>query len=332
MKQYLELLQKCYDGTVKTDRTGVGTTSIFGPQMRFNLAEGFPLVTTKKIHWKSVVAELLWLLSGSTNIKPLVDQGVNIWSDWPLAAYNKLHPRNFTMAEFTARIKEDKVFAKHWGELGPVYGKQWRAWGAKEGVEHSGTDQIAQMIALLKGDPDSRRMVVSAWNVHDLPAMALSPCHCLFQFYTEPLTPEERIKTVGSDFLTTQLTGHPDKAVISYLDTLNAPRYRLSCQLYQRSADIFLGVPFNIASYALLTQMVAQVVNMVPGGFIWTGGDTHLYASHRTQAEEQLKRTPKELPKVYLNADIKDLFAFTPDDIKLEGYSPDASIKAPVAV
>jgi len=264
MHQYHTLLQHILDhGTQKTDRTGTGTLSVFGYQMRFNLQEGFPLVTTKKVHLKSILHELLWFLQGDTNIAYLKEHGVKIWDEWADAN----------------------------GELGPVYGKQWRSWAAPNGET---IDQISEVVRLLREQPDSRRILVSAWNVADLPDMKLQPCHALFQFYVAD--------------------------------------GKLSCQLYQRSADVFLGVPFNIASYALLTLMLAQVVGLQPGDFIWTGGDTHLYSNHLEQAREQLTRTPRTLPQMRLNPEVTDIFGFQYDDFKLENYDPWPAIKAPVAV
>ncbi len=264
MRQYQALLRQILDtGTVKTDRTGTGTVSIFGPQMRFNLAEGFPLVTTKKVHLKSIIHELLWFLKGDTNIAYLREHGVKIWDEWADAN----------------------------GDLGPVYGHQWRSWPDGHGGH---IDQISQIIQQLRTQPDSRRILVSAWNVAELPEMNLQPCHALFQFYVAD--------------------------------------GKLSCQLYQRSADVFLGVPFNIASYALLTLMVAQVVGLAPGEFIWTGGDTHLYSNHLEQARLQLEREPHALPQMRINPNVKDIFAFQFEDFKLENYEPWPPIKAPVAV
>jgi thymidylate synthase len=258
------------NGLVKSDRTGTGTQSCFGYQMRFDLQEGFPLVTTKKLHVKSIIYELLWFLKGGTNVGYLQEHGVRIWDEW----------------------------ANENGELGPVYGKQWRNW---EGPNGKHFDQITDLIAQLKTNPDSRRMIISAWNVADLPDMALMPCHVLFQFYSAP----------------------PEKA---------GGRPRLSCQLYQRSADVFLGVPFNIASYALLTLMIAQVTNMDPGEFIHSFGDVHLYNNHREQAALQLSRTPNPLPRMSLNCDVKDIFDFRYEDFILENYQAHPSIKAQVAV
>jgi thymidylate synthase len=264
MQQYLDLLQHILDtGTSKTDRTGTGTTSCFGYQMRLDLAKGFPLVTTKKLHLKSIIYELLWFLRGDTNIRFLKAHGVSIWDEWADAN----------------------------GELGPVYGKQWRSW---EGADGSTTDQIAQVVDQIRKTPDSRRLIVSAWNVADLPRMALMPCHVLFQFYV-----------AGG---------------------------KLSCQLYQRSADVFLGVPFNIASYALLTMMVAQVCDLVPGEFVHTFGDVHLYNNHVEQAKLQLSRQPYPLPVMKLNPAVKDIFSFDLMDFTLENYQSHSAIKAPVAV
>ena len=269
MKQYLAILNRILtEGTQKGDRTGTGTISIFGTQSRYNLADGFPLLTTKKLHLKSIIYELLWFLQGDTNVKYLQEHGVRIWNEW----------------------------ADENGELGPVYGHQWRSWPDYAG----GTiDQIQYVVDQLKNNPDSRRMIVSAWNVAEVNKMALPPCHTIFQFYTAPL---------------------PDG------------RRRLSLQLYQRSADTFLGVPFNIASYALLLQMMAQVCDMVPGDFIHTTGDTHLYLNHLEQAKLQLTREPRPLPTMKINPDVKSIFDFQFEDFELEGYDPWPHIKAEVSV
>ena len=264
MKSYLGLMRHVLEhGTQKSDRTGTGTLSVFGAQLRFDLSEGFPLLTTKKLHLKSIVHELLWFLKGDTNIRYLSDNGVTIWDEWADAS----------------------------GDLGPVYGYQWRSWPAPDGRH---IDQVTNVLAQLRTNPDSRRLIVSAWNVADLDRMALMPCHAFFQFYVA--------------------------------------QGRLSCQMYQRSADVFLGVPFNIASYALLTMMVAQVCDLQPGEFVHTFGDAHLYSNHLDQAREQLTRTPRPLPRLHLNPGVRDLFAFTFGDFTLEGYDPHPAIKAPIAV
>ena len=264
MRQYLDLLQRVLDeGATRGDRTGTGTRSVFGHQMRFDLAAGFPLLTTKKLHVKSIVHELLWFISGDTNIAYLNENGVRIWDDW----------------------------ADGNGDLGPVYGKQWRSWAAPDG---RAIDQLAQVVAAIGSNPDSRRLIVTAWNPADVDDQALPPCHCLFQFYV-----------AGG---------------------------RLSCQLYQRSADIFLGVPFNIASYALLTQMVAQVSGLAAGDFVHTLGDAHLYLNHLEQARLQLTRSPRPLPQIAINREIPSLFDFVYDDFSLSGYKPHPHIKAEIAV
>ena len=264
MQTYHDLLQRILDeGTRKTDRTGVGTLSVFGHQMRFDLSEGFPMVTTKKLHLKSIVHELLWFLAGDTNIAYLKENGVRIWDEW----------------------------ADETGDLGPVYGRQWRSWAAPDGRT---IDQMSEVVEAIRTTPDSRRLVVSAWNPADLPDMALAPCHCLFQFHVAD--------------------------------------GKLSCQLYQRSADAFLGVPFNIASYALLTMMVAQVTRLRPGDFVHSFGDAHLYLNHLDQAREQLSRKPRALPRMLINPAVTDLFGFVYEDFALEGYDPHPHIAAEVAV
>ncbi len=305
MRQYLELLKDIKtNGVKKSDRTGVGTVSVFGRQLRFNLEDGFPAVTTKRLFMRGIIHELLWFLQGSTNIKYLVDNDVHIWDDWPYKAYllkqSKRVPPikgpewNTGIKEFTERIKKDADFAKWHGELGPVYGYQWRNWPTPDGRR---IDQINNVIETIKKNPDSRRMIVSAWNVADIDEMAISglpPCHLLFQFYVA--------------------------------------NGKLSCQMYQRSADTFLGVPFNIASYSLLTMMIAQVTGLKAGDFVHTFGDTHLYTNHLKQADLQLARKPKPLPKMVINPQIKNLFDFKYEDFDLQNYSPDDPISAPIAV
>lgn len=264
MKQYLDLMQHILDnGVSKEDRTGTGTLSVFGYQMRFDLQQGFPLVTTKKVHLRSIIHELLWFLKGDTNIAYLKQNGVSIWDEW----------------------------ADENGNLGPVYGSQWRSWPTPDGRH---IDQITKVVDQLKNNPDSRRIIVSAWNVAEIDNMKLPPCHAFYQFYVAD--------------------------------------GKLSCQLYQRSADVFLGVPFNIASYALLVLMMAQVTGLQPGEFIWTGGDTHLYVNHLEQAQTQLSRAPRELPRMQLNPEVKDIFEFAFEDFELQAYAPHPAIKAPVAV
>jgi thymidylate synthase len=293
MQQYLDLLQHILDkGVFKSDRTGTGTYSCFGYQMRFDLAQGFPLVTTKKVFTKAIIYELLWFLRGESNIRYLCQHGVRIWDDWPYATYVKSSDyQGESIKEFAARIATDESFAAAWGELGPVYGVQWRAWAAERG--HT-IDQITQLIADIKSNPDSRRLIVSAWNVPYIHEMALPPCHTMFQFYV-----------------------------------VNG---KLSCQLYQRSADVFLGVPFNIASYALLTMMIAQVCALELGEFIHTFGDVHLYANHIDQVKLQLTRSPRPLPQMKINQSVKGIFDFDYGHFELIGYDPYPSIAGDVAV
>ena len=298
-QQYLNLLADIMEnGVYKDDRTGTGTYSVFGRQMRFDLSEGFPLLTTKKVYLRSIIHELLWFLKGESNIKYLVDQDVHIWDDWPYRFYKQNQENQkkdiLNQKEFIQKIKEDSDFAKKWGNLGPVYGVQWRHWESVDGGE---VDQIQNLIDQIKKNPDSRRLIVSAWNASDIEEMAkagLPPCHTLFQFYV-----------------------------------VNG---KLSCQLYQRSADMFLGVPFNIASYSLLTMMVAQVTNLQLGDFVHTFGDAHIYKNHIDQVKEQLSRETKSLPTIKINPNVKDIFNFTFEDFTLEGYNPHPAIKAPVAV
>ena len=301
MKAYLDLLQDVYDnGIGKDDRTGTGTRSVFGRQIRCDLSKGFPLLTTKKVFLRGIIHELLWFVRGDTNIKYLVDNNVGIWNDWPFQNYlnkngladlakhsDEWHQR---LDEFINTIRIDADFADKWGELGPVYGKQWR--------DFSGIDQLAWVVNEIKTNPSSRRLIVSAWNPAEIEEMSkagLPPCHTLFQFYVS----------------------HDNK---------------LSCQLYQRSADLFLGVPFNIASYALLTMMIAQVCNLELGDFVHAFGDVHIYNNHQQQVIEQLSRQPSKLPSLKINATVNDLFDFTFDDFELQDYTPQSAIKAPVAV
>lgn len=298
MKQYLDLLTKIMeDGVDKGDRTGVGTRSVFGAQARFDLSEGFPLLTTKKVFLKGIIHELVWFVRGDTNIKYLVDNGVRIWNEWPYQKYleaNNLadkYPKytpewEAKMKEFVENIKNDDEFAKQWGDLGPVYGKQWRNFG--------GVDQLMDVINRLKTNPNDRRMIVSAWNPPEIPNMALPPCHLLYQFYVAD--------------------------------------GKLSLQMYQRSCDTFLGVPFNIASYSLLLMMVAQVTGLKPGTFVHVYGDLHLYSNHFEQVKEQLSREPRKLPTMKINPNVKNIDDFVFEDFTLEGYDPHPTIKAPIAV
>jgi thymidylate synthase len=304
---YLDLIERIKrEGAKKTDRTGTGTLSLLGHQMRFDLSKGFPLLTTKKLPIKAIIHELLWFLRGDTNLKYLADNNVHIWDEWPYKAYliknNISVPKTGSdewstgIKEFVEKIKTDESFAKEYGNLGPIYGYQWRNWPAPNG-EH--IDQLKNVIEQIKKSPDSRRLIVSAWNVADIDEMAkagLPPCHCLFQFYVA--------------------------------------EGKLSCQLYQRSCDTFLGVPFNIASYALLTMIIAQVTDLTPGEFVWTGGDTHLYLNHLEQADLQLSRTNdiRPMPTMKINTEKKNIEDFTIEDFELVGYNPHDAIKAPIAV
>lgn len=304
---YLRLLRKILDeGVEKSDRTGVGTKSIFGYQMRFDLSKGFPLLTTKKVPLKSIIHELIWFVRGDTNLKYLADNNVHIWDEWPYKAYlvknnSPVPPTgsdewNSGIKEFIEKIKTDELFAKEYGNLGPIYGYQWRNWPAPNGKH---VDQLTEVIEQIKKSPNSRRMIVSAWNVADIEEMAkagLPPCHCFFQFYVA--------------------------------------QGKLSCQLYQRSCDTFLGVPFNIASYALLTMMIAQVTGLEPGEFVWTGGDVHLYLNHIEQAKLQLSRINdiREMPELKINPAVKNIFDFKFEDFELIGYKPHEAIKAQIAV
>ena len=288
MKQYLDMCRFVLEnGKLKTDRTGTGTISYFGYQARYDLEEGFPLLTTKKVHLKSIIHELLWFISGDTNIKYLVDNDVRIWNEWPYEAYKKSDEyQGEDLKEFAARIKEDTEFAKKWGNLGPVYGKQWRDFG--------GVDQLENLVNDLKNNPDSRRLIISAWNPPLIPQMALPPCHAFMQFYVND--------------------------------------GELSCQLYQRSADIFLGVPFNIASYSLFTMMLAQVCGLKAKWFVHTLGDAHIYTNHIEQVNLQLSRDTRKLPVMKINPEIKSIYDFKYEDFELEGYDPHPLIKGVVAV
>lgn len=288
MKQYIDLCNYILNnGVKKDDRTGTGTISVFGYQMRFNLGEGFPLLTTKKVHLKSIIHELLWFISGSTNIKYLVDNDVRIWNDWPYDLYKKSPDfQGETIEEFAAKIKESDEFAKKYGNLGPVYGKQWR--------DFNGVDQLSNLIEQIKTNPNSRRLIISAWNPAEVDKMALPPCHSFMQFYVA--------------------------------------EGKLSCQLYQRSADVFLGVPFNIASYALFTMMIAQVCGLEPGDFVHTLGDAHIYLNHLDQVNKQIKRSLRQLPKMVINPNVKSIFDFKYEDFTLLNYNPHSGIKGKVAV
>ncbi|MCI7157035.1 MAG: thymidylate synthase [Solobacterium sp.] len=290
MQQYLDLCRHVLEhGEKREDRTGTGTISTFGYQMRFDLTKGFPLLTTKKVFYRGIFEELLWFLSGNTNIKPLVDKKVGIWNEWPYDKYSKSPDfKGETLEEFIGKIRDDQEFADKYGDLGPVYGKQWR--------DFNGVDQITQLIEGIKNNPFSRRHLVVAYNPSEVKDMALPPCHSLFQFY------------------------------------VSADGKKLSCQLYQRSGDVFLGVPFNIASYSLLLAMVAQVCDLEPYEFIHTFGDVHIYLNHLDQINEQLSRTPRPLPKLVLNKDVKNIFGFKYEDIKIEDYDPYPAIKGAVSV
>lgn len=292
MKQYLELCQKVMnEGKQKLDRTNTGTVSLFGAQMRFDLSEGFPLLTTKRVHLKSIIHELLWFVKGETNIRPLVLNDVRIWNEWPYEHYTKSPDyQGESMEEFIEKIKTDEEFALKYGDLGPVYGKQWRAFGIGE----YRVDQLKNVIDQIRTNPSSRRLIVCAWNPLEIDKMMLPPCHSFFQFYVN--------------------------------------NNKLSCMLYQRSADLFLGVPFNIASYALLTMMVAKVCNLELGDFVHTIGDAHIYSNHFEQVNKQLSREPRQLPKMYIDRETDNIEDFVYEDFRLEGYDPYKGIKAKVAV
>lgn len=388
MKQYHDLLVHILSrGVHKTDRTGTGTKSVFGWQSRYNLNEGFPLVTTKKLHLRSIIHELLWFLKGDTNATYLQKNGVRIWDEWaaPEDVSTQVSMNGREMSDLlwdhtgirlgpfdpTLQDRMDEhglrktktVYTKRKGDLGPVYGKQWRSWEGANGQTH---DQIKNVIERLKTNPDCRRLIVSAWNVGDLGEMALMPCHALFQFNTQPIGVIKRANLYAKDpankfrltemanaiadweknrdqFMLKLASGETDASLATLveakeaychtlLDARNVPKHYLSCQLYQRSADAFLGVPFNIASYALLTHMIAQVVNMVPDDFVHTFGDMHIYSNHHAQVKELLSRQCRPLPTLWLNPEIKNIDDFTIDDIKITGYDPHPAIKAAVAV
>ena len=292
MKVYHELIERVLaEGVKKEDRTGTGTVSVFGHQMRFNLQEGFPLMTTKKLHLKSILHELIWFIRGETNIRYLCQHGVRIWDDWPYAKYKASEDfQGEDIRAFAARVAEDAAFAAQWGELGPVYGHQWRSWPGPNGA----VDQLKQVLEDLRRNPDSRRHIVSAWNPGYIDQMALPPCHAFFQFYVAD--------------------------------------GKLSCQLYQRSADIFLGVPFNIASYALLVHFMARDLGLEVGDFVHTLGDAHIYSNHLDQVKLQISREPRALPSLWLNPEVTSLFDFTYDDVRLDDYDPHPHIAGAVAV
>ena len=310
MKQYLDLMRHVRDkGVFKEDRTGTGTTSIFGHQMRFDLAEGFPMVTTKKLHLRSIIHELLWFLSGDTNIKYLKDNGVKIWDEW----------------------------SDENGDLGPIYGHQWRDWGGNSGGSHlsdrEGIDQIAQVIDQLKNNPDGRRIVVSAWNVYEIDQMKLPPCHCLFQFWSAVLSLQQREKWLVAS-KKPQMYDCPmtDEGKHERYDRHGVPRRELRCHLYQRSADSGIGIPFNIVQYSILTHMIAQVTNHIATEFVWTGGDVHIYNNHIEQLKGQLGLEPYQSPTLKLNSDVTDIDDFTYEDFEIVGYKSHPIIKMPVAV
>lgn len=365
-KEYIRLVNLVLEkGRVKENRTGINTIGTFGAQARFDLSEGFPLLTTKKVAFKSIVHELLWFLSGSTNIKYLVDNDVHIWDG---NAYDKYEKSCLAIGkklgvdavkyhgkdQYIHLIKTDPEFAKKNGELGEgTYGGMWRSFpyavkGDRESYDEDGEvcygkqtlDQITKVVKKLKTSPDDRRLIVSAWHPYWVDHCALPPCHVMFQFHTEELTVRERVTLVMKGKYSAPFPDCPmygsqeseDAAYHNFCDEGGVPRRRLNCQLYQRSCDLFLGVPFNIASYSLLLQMVAQVTNMVPGEFIHTYGDLHLYENHLDQAKEQISREPRELPKLKLNTSVKDIFSFKFEDITLEDYNPHPAIKAKMAV
>jgi len=397
--QLKELYQKILSkDRYKTDRTGFGTKSIFGHQMRFNMADGFPLTTLRKIHTKSLIHELLWFLGsfdneykqfGNTNIKYLVDNGVSFWTDWCYKNYKSEKFRKYqendlkdsktvkkfrflNQKDFETKIRKDEEFAKKWGDLGPTYGKQWKDWGgyyemvekqniirAKTNSEQvivdklgwekiymKGINQIDQLINMILEDPDSRRLIVNAWNVSEIDDMLLPPCHVMYQFYSDVITMNERIEYCEKYYNKEDINSYMTKNNISdwseikrdprkqikILDHFNVPERKLDLQLYQRSADLYLGVPYNIASYSLLLHMIAQATNMIPNEFIWTGGDVHIYANAIEATEELMSREIKPLPTLKINPDIQNIYGFRYEDFEIENYDPHPNIKVDVAV
>lgn len=376
MKQYQDLINYILEnGVEKKDRTGTGTLSVFGYQMRFDLRKGFPLVTTKKTHLRSIIHELLWFLKGETNTQYLTDNGVTIWDEWALpedeyAEYRMSNADRMAHAiteglwveggstlqaklnhlgekagnEFLDSLgvpREERYVTRKKGDLGPVYGKQWRNWDCSsrrsmmQGTTES-IDQIQNAIDLLKNDPDNRRIIVSAWNVADLDKMALAPCHAFFQFYSHELSAEKRLEWFKENVpmmkrLRNMVYSNSEE-LHKVMDENKVPRRVLSCQLYQRSCDTFLGLPFNIASYAMLIHMIAQQVNMIPGELIWTGGDTHLYSNHMDQVKELMTREPRKLPTLKIVRDVPSINDYTFHDFEVTGYDPHPAIKAPVAI
>lgn len=345
-QQYLDLLSKLLEADSKTDRTGTGTRSVFGHQMRFDLSQGFPLLTTKKVHFKSIVIELLWFLKGDTNIKYLLEHGCHIWTDWRLKEFNKHRDArmliHFSQQEFEKLILTQESFAAQWGDIGKGYGHQWRNFGELKNnfnfltpntTLQKGFDQIEWVINEIKTNPNSRRLIVSGWNPHDVSQVDLPPCHTLFQFFVEPMTHDEMVTAytkAGNAFSSDPYIEH------EFIDVLckskNIPTSKLSCQLYQRSADTFLGVPFNIASYALLTHLIANECGLGVGEFIWSGGDVHLYSNHVDQAKEQISRTPYDFPQLKLDLKGKSIFDLNPEGIDVVNYTHHPKISAPVAV
>jgi thymidylate synthase len=328
--QYLNLLKTILkNGRTKSDRTGTGIIGTFGYQMRFDISDGsIPLLTTKKVHTKSIIHELLWMLKGNTNIQYLNKNGVSIWNEWPYENYKKWHSINvpdtriLDITEFAQRIIEDDAFADKFGDCGPIYGKQWVSWQSPNDMRP--INQIAEAIETLKNNPESRRIIVNAWNVADLKHMSLPPCPCFFQFYATPLTLKERSKIAVLDV---------EKKTHEKFDETGVPRYALSCQMYQRSADSFLGVPFDMVTYSVLTHMIAQIVNMIPKEFIHVIGDAHIYNNHIEQVKLQLSREPMiDTAQIILNKDISDIFKFTYDDLKIVNYNSHSAIKGTISI